>query len=225
MDNENREIKEIPEYDFGVIEIIKAGWERIDGVKLHFILGFLVYVAASIVVQLILGSIFPQGTTENPNIPNQLILGVLSIPVLVPLLVGLMMMGIHLSRGEEISYKSVFNYYHMTGILSLGAILVYIMTFIGLLLLILPGIYLSIAYMFALPLIADKQMGVWEAMEYSRKTVTKHWFKVFGLMFLLSLLVLVAIIPVGLGLIWAIPLMFVTIYALLYPVMFDGEEG
>jgi len=221
MDNENREIQEISEYDFGIIDIIKAGWERIDGVKLQFVVGFLIYMLISILVQVVLGLVFPQGTTEDPKVLNQLILGVLSIPILVPLLVGLMMMGIHLSRGEEISFKSVFDYYHMTGILSLGAILVYIMTFIGLILLILPGIYLSIAYMFTLPLIADKGMGVWEAMEYSRKTVTKHWFKVFGLMILLTIIAVVGTIPLGIGLVWAIPLMFVTIYALLYPLMFD----
>jgi len=98
------------------------------------------------------------------------------------------------------------------------------MTVIGFVLLILPGIYLSIAYVFTLPLIADKNMTVWEAMEFSRKSVTKHWFKVFGLLFLLSLMMAVGTLALGIGLIWAIPLMFVTLYGLLYPLIFDGVE-
>jgi len=93
---------------------------------------------------------------------------------------------------------------------------------IGFLLLVLPGIYLSIAYVFALPLIADKGLDVWEAMELSRKAVTKNWFKVFGLMLLLGLIFGLGALTLGIGLIWAIPLMFVTLYGLLYPLIFDG---
>jgi len=138
---------------------------------------------------------------------------------------GMMMMGIKHSRGEEISFKSIFNFYHLTGKLSLVGILIYIMTLIGILLLLLPGIYLSVAYMFALPLIVDKNMGVWEAMEHSRKQVTKHWFKAFFLTILLSIIVAISMIPLGIGLFWTIPLMFVTLYGLIYPLMFDGAEA
>jgi len=88
--------------------------------------------------------------------------------------------------------------------------------------LILPGLYLSIAYTFTMPLIVDKNMGVWDAMELSRKTVTKHWFKVFGLVLLLGIIALISAIPLGAGLIWTVPLMFMTLYGLLYPVMFDN---
>ncbi len=42
--------------------------------------------------------------------------------------------------------------------------------------------------MFTIPLVIDKRMGFWEAMELSRKVVTKHWWKVFGLVIVLGLL-------------------------------------
>lgn len=140
----------------------------------------------------------------------------------MPLIVGIIMLAINYSRGENVEFKSIFNYYHLTGKLSLAALLIYIMTIIGFVLLILPGIYLSIAYVFALPLIADKGMNVWEAMELSRKAVTKHWFKVFALFFLLSLIMTLGALALGIGLIWAVPLLFVTLYGLLYPLIFDG---
>lgn len=219
---ENEVGKSIKEYDFDIVEIIKAGWAHIDGVKTQFIIGFLIYVVIAVVVQTALGFIFPQGTSDSPHLMNQLIVGIISIPVIVPLLVGIMMMAIKHSRGETIDFKSVFNYYHLTGILSLAGILVYIMTMVGLMLLILPGLYLSIAYTFTMPLIVDKNMGVWDAMELSRKTVTKHWFKVFGLVLLLGIIALISAIPLGAGLIWTVPLMFMTLYGLLYPVMFDN---
>lgn len=142
----------------------------------------------------------------------------------MPLIVGVIMLAINYSRGERIEFQSIFNYYRLTGRLSLAALLVYILTVIGFVFLLLPGIYLSIAYIFTLPLIADKEMDIWEAMELSRKAVTKHWFKVFGLFLLLSLIMALGVLALGIGLIWAVPLLFVTLYGLLYPLIFDGVE-
>ena len=46
---------------------------------------------------------------------------------------------------------------------------------------ILPAIYLAVAWVFALPLVADKKLFFWSAMELSRKVVTRVWFEVFAL--------------------------------------------
>ncbi len=223
MQNENQDIKNIPEYDFDIIEIMKEGFRRIEGVKGIFLAAFVVYVVVAIIVQMILGIFFPSPPPPaQPNLLNQQIVTILSYPVLMPLIAGVIMLSIHYSRGESIEFKSIFNYYHLTGKLALAGLLIYIMTVIGFVLLILPGVYLSIAYVFTLPLIVDKEMDVWDAMELSRKAVTKHWFKVFGLFFLLSLIMALGALVFGIGLIWAVPLLFVTLYGLLYPLIFDG---
>lgn len=215
----------LPEYDFDIIEIIKEGFRYLDGVKGIFVAAFGVYLVVAVVLQIVLGIFFPSPPAPaEPNLLNQQIVTILSYPVLMPLMVGIIMLAINYSRGEKIEFKSVFNYYHLMGKLSLAGILIYVMTIIGFILLVLPGIYLSIAYVFTLPLIADKGMDVWDAMELSRKTVTKHWFKVFGLLFLLSLFFLAGVITFGIGLIWAIPLMFLTLYGLLYRSIFDEFE-
>ena len=225
MQNENVETHKIPEYDFDIIEIIKIGFNRIEGVKGIFLAAFVVYVVVAIILQMILGIFFPSPPPPaEPNYVNQLIVVIISYPVLLPLVSGIMMLAINYSRGEAIELNSIFNYYHLSGKLSLAGIFMYIMTVIGFMLLILPGIYLSIAYIFTLPLIVDKGMDVWEAMELSRKSVTKHWFKLFGLFLLLSLIMTLGALVLGIGLIWAVPLLFVTLYGLLYPLIFDGVE-
>lgn len=225
MQNEKQDINKIPEYDFDIMEMIKIGFHRIEGVKGLFLAAFVVYMVVVILLQIILGIFFPSPPPPAaPNLLNQQIVTILSYPVIMPLMVGVMMLAINYSRGESIEFKSIFNYYHLIGKLALAGLLIYIMTVIGFVLLILPGIYLSIAYVFALPLIADKGMDVWEAMELSRKVVTKHWFKVFGLFLLLSLIMALGALALGIGLIWAAPLMFVTLYGLLYPLIFDGVE-
>lgn len=225
MEQENKQLQKIPEYDFDIIEIIKVGFNSINGVKGTFLTAFVIYVAIAIAVQIILGIFFPSPPPPaEPNYLNQQIVTILSYPVLMPLIAGVVMLAINYARGESIEVKSIFNYYHLTGKLSLAAILIYIMTIVGFIFLILPGIYLSIAYIFTVPLIVDKGLDVWEAMELSRKTVTKHWFKVFGLMFLLTIMMGLGALAFGIGLIWAVPLMFVTMYGLLYPLIFDEFE-
>ena len=80
------------------------------------------------------------------------------------------------------------------------------MTALGLLLLIVPGIYLAVGYAFVLPLVIDRGMPVWEAMELSRRTVHGQWFQTFGLMLAAGLLLAVSALAFGVGLVLALPL-------------------
>jgi hypothetical protein len=47
--------------------------------------------------------------------------------------------------------------------------------------LIVPGIYLFVAWLFSVPLVADKRLEFWSAMELSRRVVTRVWFEIFAL--------------------------------------------
>src|SRR5207249_22526 len=62
-----------------------------------------------------------------------------------------------------------------------------ILMIVGFICLILPGIYLWVAWTFALMLVIDKRLEFWAAMELSRKTVARHWwaFLTFNLILLL----------------------------------------
>ena len=57
----------------------------------------------------------------------------------------------------------------------------------------LPAMYLSVCWYFTLPLIIDQRMDFIAAMKTSWRMVNKHWFMVFGLIALLSLLNLVGL--------------------------------
>ena len=77
----------------------------------------------------------------------------------------------------------------------------------GFALFILPGIYLSIAYAFAPYLITEKDMGVWESLETSRKAITAFWWRYFGLMLVGLLMIIAGAIPLAIGLLWALPIL------------------
>jgi hypothetical protein len=84
--------------------------------------------------------------------------------------------------------------------------LVSIITTVGLILLILPGIYFLVAYAFAYVLATDKRLGIWEAMETSRRTVTRQWWRVFGLLLLGIPFALLGLAALGVGIFVTIPL-------------------
>ena len=90
---------------------------------------------------------------------------------------------------------------------------------LGILLLVLPGIYLVFAYLFAPVLVAERGMGVWEAMEISREAVTHVWFRFAGLMVLLGVINMLGVITLGIAWIWTLPWSVMT-YAILYNRLF-----
>lgn len=54
--------------------------------------------------------------------------------------------------------------------------------------------YLYVSWFFALPLVMDKGLDFWPALQVSRRVVGRHWWKMFGLMFVLGLMVIVSVI-------------------------------
>jgi hypothetical protein len=69
--------------------------------------------------------------------------------------------------------------------LMLAGVLTELLTKIGLACcLVLPGLYLFVAWIFSVPLVADRRLEFWSAMELSRKVVTRVWFEMFGLLVL-----------------------------------------
>lgn len=79
--------------------------------------------------------------------------------------------------------------------------------------LLLPAIYLGISYTFAVPLIIDRRIDFWAAMETSRKLITKKWLNFFGFSIVLGLINLGGAVLCGLGLLLTVPLTICAIAA------------
>ncbi|MDX6767129.1 MAG: GYF domain-containing protein [Candidatus Methylacidiphilales bacterium] len=82
---------------------------------------------------------------------------------------------------------------------------------LGFLCLIIPGIYLAVAYYYAIPLVIDRRMGFWEAMELSRKTVHKQWFMVFAVSVVGGLLSITGMVLCCVGIVGTLPLGYLVI--------------
>ncbi|MGH7969666.1 MAG: glycerophosphoryl diester phosphodiesterase membrane domain-containing protein, partial [Limisphaerales bacterium] len=80
--------------------------------------------------------------------------------------------------------------------------------FLGFIILVIPVMYLSISWIFSLPLIIDRQMDFWPAMSASRRMVGKHWWSVFALLVVCGLLNIVGLVACCVGIFVTAPLAF-----------------
>ena len=227
-------------YDFLITDVLKEAWQKTDGVKGTFFAAVFVCIMVLIGIGLTF-VIVNKGMIEfAPEMLDEekwlsmisiimvliiLLLLVIAIAIVpLPLFVGITMIGVYRSVDLPVRFSIVFDYFEYTIPIIIAAILMYIMMIIGLFFLIIPSIYLMVAYVFTYPLIVEKNLGPWEAMEASRKAVTHQWFKVFLTHFIMGHILFLSIIPLGIGLIWTAPMML-NVTGILYRIMFGVEEA
>ena len=213
--------------EVNMLETLGEAWRDLKGFKLKCHIAtaiwFAVYLLALLIsIPLVIGLV-AMGVDENSASIIASLVQLIAIAVTMPMMVGITIMGIRHSQRKSVSAGSVLNYFHRAP----GAILWYflymLLITVGFLLLILPGIYLSFAYMFSLPLMIEKNMGAWQALEVSRKAVSRIWFRAAGFLLLIMLVVTLGMIPLGIPLIWIVPWVSLA-FALVYFKLF-GAEG
>jgi hypothetical protein len=189
-------------------------WERTKGSKTiifgGFLLSYLILLPLQFIVQQFIPT--PQTPEEFANAgPTTFAIAWLANLMVTflayPLFAGVFMTGARHVSGLPIRFSELFAQYQRMPTFILVSVLQTLLIMVGFMLLLLPGIYLSVAYMLAFPLIADRGMGAWEAMETSRKLVTKHWFTVFFLLVLVGVLTGLSAIFLLIPLIWTLPWM------------------
>jgi len=129
-----------------------------------------------------------------------------SMLIWYPTVAGFIIVSLMFFRNEAVGYEHyLWGFRHLVPLL-LFTVVSALFIVIGLFLVIVPGIYLTVAYLFAPWLIVEKNIDFWPAMEISRKKVNKHWFGMFGFSIVITCLILVGCIPLFLGLFITIPL-------------------
>src|SRR5436190_2497533 len=111
-------------------------------------------------------------------------------------------------RGEAADLGDVFAGFSLAFVpLLLAGIVVHVLVGVGLLLCIVPGIYLMVSWRLFVPLlIIDKGLEFWPAMELSRRVVTKHWWECFGLLLLAGLVGLLGLLGCLVGIFFTMPI-------------------
>ncbi len=216
-----------PHPDFTVGEALTEAWRRTKGAK------GTVWAAMGVMYLVMLALGFGLVSLQmssglDPESAGGVWLGIgieaLSSAVSTLFTAGLLYLGVCLAAGKNCSWKMVAAGFPAAVQLLIAAILMTLLVISGVVMLILPGIYLAVGYTLTLPLMLDRGLGPWEAMEKSRKAIHKVWWKVFGLFLVMGIITAVSAIPVGIGLIWTLP-MNVVLCGVVYRYLFGVVGG
>jgi uncharacterized membrane protein len=172
-------------------DYFRTGW----GLFRQYPTGFVGFCLLNLLIQALLNSLSYVGA-------------VASIAVTSPLFMGNFIVSAKLLQGKTPEFRDFFAGFQYLVPLMLLSLVAGLFIGIGTLLLIIPGVYLAVAYMFASYLVVDRRLDFWPAMELSRHTLNPRWFGFFAFMLLLVLLNLAGALLLGVGLLVTIPVSF-----------------
>ena len=123
---------------------------------------------------------------------------------------GTMRIGLNLVSGREVNVGQLFGEGGKL-LRAIGAsILFVLMVAIGLVFLIVPGVYLALRFGQYMKAIVDRDLGVMEAFAYSSSLTTNNRLNLLLLSLLCMLIVLGGMLLCGVGLIFAVPVVWLS---------------
>ena len=192
------------EYTVKIEQYFSRGWELFKQYALPFV-GYMLLV--TLITSVASRLPYPLGFNEDNRG------GIVNFLLSPPLTAGYYIVGFLLAKGRTPVFGDFFKGFNKYLQLLLVNIVGSLLIMIGLLLLVIPGLYLLVAYCLAIPFVVEKHLDFWTALETSRKLVTKKWFSFLGLGVLLVLLNFAGALFLGIGLLVTIPLTFCIVVA------------
>ena len=129
-----------------------------------------------------------------------------------PMFAGFYLVANKISQHQQVIYPDYFKGFGYYIPVVLVWLVGQILTVLGLIALIVPGIYLMVGYTFAVLISIFSGFDFWNSLEYSRKIVHKRWPKFFLFGLLIALLNLAGAFLFVFGLVVTIPVTYYTIY-------------
>ncbi len=192
------------DYDFEIGDVLNEAWSLTNGFKGTFwgaaIVGYVIMLAVLFAMG-VLGSLLG----SDASMAVLILINLASLAITAPLLMGLMMLGVRRASNLPVGFNVITECMGKIPVAAGAWLLTTVLTYIGFIFLILPGVYLAVAYGMTMPLIGDRNLPIWQAMETSRKAITHKWLRIFGLYLAVGLLVILSALPLGIGLIWTMP--------------------
>lgn len=196
-------------------DLVKQNFWPVVGISLLILV---ITVAINQVIGLVSGPVFKNMVLQHRLSPGgvSIIIGtsMLGSPIYTLLTAGLFKYYLKLIRAEGPTIADAFaGFSPIAGQLILLGLVNGLLTSIGYVLCIIPGLYLTVSWIFSLPLVIDRKLPFWDAMELSRRVVGKHWFITFAFVLVIGLLAACGLIACCVGVFVTTPIASV---ALLY---------
>ena len=117
------------------------------------------------------------------------------------------------SRGQQIEISDFFRGFDKAGSLIKLNLLIFLIILLGLMMLIIPGIYFAVSYVFSHLFIWFYDKDPSEAIRLSRKTVSGNFGQILLLFLILAGINLLGLMALGLGILLTMPFSFCVVYA------------
>ncbi|MEB3252640.1 MAG: hypothetical protein VKO01_10975 [Cyanobacteriota bacterium] len=202
MSNFNAELTN-RDYEVKIDQYFSRGWEIFKEYPWGFILFTLLYLVIVGLLSVLLPSPLGARPGDGESFGGANIVANILSPILG---VGYYCVALQIARRRPKSFSDFFGGFNKFVPVFLTALVSGLLIGLGSVLLVLPGIYLAVSYLFAQLFVVDKNLGFWSAMETSRRLITKKWFSFFGLGLLMFLLILAGLLCFGVGVLVTIPL-------------------
>lgn len=183
--------------EFSIQENLQKGWEMFKAQPLN-----------SVAFSMLIFSI--QGISTLYLEDFSLLVSIIISP---PLTAGFFLVANRISRGVEVQFSSYFEGFSYWGIVIVTSLISGILTFLGILALVLPGIYLAVAFTFGIPFVLFSGLDFWTSLELSRKLITMNWWKFFGFVIVLLVFNILGLLFFLVGILVTIPVSYFAIYS------------
>lgn len=150
--------------------------------------------------------------------------GIIGFIIGAHLTAGFFIAALKQMRGEKIEFGDFWKAFNVFVPFFLAGLVVKVLVLFGLLFCLVPGIYLAVSYLLVYPILWETRMDFWEAMELSRKVITKQWFSWLGLALVLILINLAGVLLCLVGIFFTIPLTYF-ILAVAYEEVLGGSSA
>lgn len=136
---------------------------------------------------------------------------ILLLAVAGPLLLGVSIFSLNISRHKEARFEQIFEGFRNYGTSLAAYLLVMLFVFLWALLLIIPGIIAALSYSMTFYIIADDEsIEPMEALNKSKRMMEGYKLKLFYLYLRFFGLALLCVLTLGIGFLWLIPYTYVT---------------
>lgn len=186
-------------YTFDLGEIINRGWEIFKSNAANFVVFTVIFMVA-------LGSLEVLGINDGLS-------GIIQLLISAPLTAGFFIVADKVARKEETEFGDFFKGFDHMVQLVIGNFVYTILVIFGMILLFFPGVYLAVAYMIWMPFVLFEDLKFWDALETSRKILTKNWWNFLLLVFVFIGIALLGALALGVGIFAAIPVIYCSVYA------------
>lgn len=185
-------------YDFDINDILQRGFRMFLSQPLYS----MAYTLLILTVQFIFALYLPDFT---------LLYAVFLAP---PLFTGFYYVANKISLKQPIIYPDFFKGFSVTFVVIPIWLIGQVLTALGIFALIVPGVYLAVAYSFSVMMAIFGGFDFWTALEESRKLITVKWWKFFLFSMVLILFNVLGALTLLIGLIVTLPVTFYATYIL-----------